>query len=263
MLPKLKWIITIVVLLVSVIVFAHSVTPQRAMAPPATMTTQVLQLGVEPDPISSPDQLPPDPEFTPADPYEIPRIKQLALAFMQAHADEGGWYVCGERMSPNTWADMSLNLAQKLYAEELIYGVNASKAMATIWHESRGDPCAIGVYARRFAQKKGWIKKQKRISYSYLESLSMAEHWIQHAGKVDLGLCQVLFPLYKRADEHLEDLLTFDGGLRYCLSHAKWLSDHSHESPWNLWRGLTPQFIMQRTEILGRWTRKYIDSQVD
>lgn len=170
----------------------------------------------------------------------IGRIVDGVTAF-KAHRDDGGWWHCGELIREKERIDdhavlIAFHAVHVSYSRE----INPWGLLGTIANESAFDPCALGLYPRKWAYSQGLIKRYNRgISHTKEEVLAVieseeAKREFRKTG-FDLGLCQILTKFYSGPPE---DLLTVKKGLEICADEMKSRSlSRRTEKPWEFWHG--------------------------
>jgi hypothetical protein len=127
---------------------------------------------------------------------------------------------------------------------------------ATIWLESKYDPCAVGRGARLEAVRAKIIPAQRWASITAKQAVAVAEFW----PGADVGLCQVLLGRYTPPRVPTASLFTLPGGIGACVYH--WQRMHATEpEPFEIWRGMGQKTRARRMELLRWWKARYLNEE--
>lgn len=152
---------------------------------------------------------------------------------------EGVWYQCGVRLPETIWYDKAVEIAEACVYSARPLGVDPMGQLATWQHESRLDPCAIGPYPRKWAIKRKLLRaKRGSLSYTKAEVKAvLADPRFKASFPVmDLGLAQLLYPLYTR-DATVDEILSVDGAIYSAKELAYRGKMWKTDEPWIYWPG--------------------------
>jgi hypothetical protein len=156
--------------------------------------------------------------------------------------DHGNWYYCGEKLGEYEQIEISTAIAYRTVVSQYELGLDVSPwgIIATAYNESGLDPCALGIYPRKWAYKKGMLRKRKKTcSHTRNEVLSfinnpVAKKRYSKSG-FDLGICQVLSRFYRGQEP---DMLSMTDGIRMCIVEMQHRSRRNKTNkPWLYWKG--------------------------
>lgn len=189
-------------------------------------------------------------------------IGQLAAGMRRivTKRDRGHWYRCGELLTAEEQIEESTSIAWRVVQEMAATGLDDTVSpwgvLGTIYNESGFDPCALGLYPRKWAYEEGLLERRRKTrSHSRAEVLDVvhdpsATKQFKSSG-FDLGLCQVLSRFYRETD--LEEMLTVKGGLRICILEMQARARrHKTETPWTFWKGTETGWYEAK---INRWVR--------
>jgi hypothetical protein len=156
--------------------------------------------------------------------------------------DHGNWYYCGEKLGEYEQIEVSTAIAYRTVVSQYELGLDVSPwgIIATAYNESGLDPCALGIYPRKWAYKKGMLRKRKKTcSHTRNEVLSfinnpVAKRRYSRSG-FDLGICQVLSRFYRGQEP---DMLSMTDGIRMCIVEMQHRARRNKTNkPWLYWKG--------------------------
>ena len=126
----------------------------------------------------------------------------------------------------------------------------------TIYNESRFDQCAIGTWARKVGERRGYIKKNKLTKSRKKEEIlaflnsDFAKKNYKNTG-IDLGAAQVL-SIYK-PNRSYQEMLSITPGIYDDALEMKRRGDMYHtKRPWLYWRGRKTKWYDAK---ITRWAR--------
>ncbi len=173
--------------------------------------------------------------------------------------DHGKWYWCGELLDAHRQEEISIAIAYRtIVFQQIMNAENISSwgIIATAYNESGLDACAIGYHPRKWAYKKGFLKKRKnRISHNKQEVLDFINNPIAkkkyRKSGFDLGYCQVLSRFY-RGKEY--EALSHEGGIKMCVEEMQRRSNiNKTNQPWKYWKGTNKAGWYQKR--IKRWVQ--------
>jgi len=156
--------------------------------------------------------------------------------------DHGNWYYCGEKLGEYEQIEISTAIAYRTVVSQYELGLDVSPwgIIATAYNESGLDSCALGIYPRKWAYKKGMLRKRKKTcSHTRNEVLSFinnpaAKRRYSRSG-FDLGICQVLSRFYRGQEL---DMLNMTDGIRMCIVEMQHRANRNKTNkPWLYWKG--------------------------
>jgi hypothetical protein len=156
--------------------------------------------------------------------------------------DHGNWYYCGEKLGEYKQIEVSTAIAYRTVVSQYELGLDVSPwgIIATAYNESGLDPCALGIYPRKWAYKKGMLRRKKfTCSHTRNEVLSfinnpVAKKRYSRSG-FDLGICQVLSRFYRGQES---DMLSITDGIRMCIIEMQRRGRRNKTNkPWLYWKG--------------------------
>lgn len=157
--------------------------------------------------------------------------------------DHGTWYYCGELLNARRQEEMSVAIAYNVVITQSDVGLDKVSPwgiVATAYNESGLDSCALGLYPRKWAYKRGMLKRRKNTcSHTKNEVLSFindakAKRRYSKSG-FDLGMCQVLSRFYRGQEDNM---LTMDEGIKMCIIEMQHRANRNKTNkPWLYWKG--------------------------
>lgn len=177
------------------------------------------------------------------DPYALGRLSSGIISLKDTR-DNGVWYYCGKRLSVKEIEDTAVRIAYHVLVNMDSYGLSGDVSpygiAATAYNESGLDPCALGLYPRKWAYNEGLLTPSRMtVSHSRDEISEFKDNRIvkdkyRRTG-IDLGICQILSRFYRgRTDE----MLTLGDGIKICISEMRDRAVHNKtDMPWLYWPG--------------------------
>lgn len=229
---------------------------------PECTTEYVEPLDIDPLPMSQ--------EFSfPSDDH-LRLIGRLYKGILNSKDNKGSffWYECGKPYTREEGDEIALFWAYNIVKaswEAFDEPFNITKEFTlfvwgfsgTIYNESRFDRCAIGEWARKVGEKKGYIKRNRMTKsrkkseiLSFLNS-DLSQRNYKNTG-IDLGAAQVL-SIYK-ANRSYQEMLSITPGVYDDAVEMKRRGEmYRTDRPWLYWRGKkTPWYDTKVT----RWAKK-------
>lgn len=173
--------------------------------------------------------------------------------------DHGTWYYCGELLDAYRQEEISVSIAYNVVIAQSSVGLDKVSPwgiIATAYNESGLDSCALGLYPRKWAYKRGMLKRRKNTcSHPKSEVLtfinsSIAKKRYSKSG-FDLGMCQVLSRFYRGQEDNM---LTMDEGIKMCIIEMQHRANRNKTNkPWLYWKG-TSKTGWYRARI-RKWVR--------
>lgn len=197
-------------------------------------------------------------------PLDESEVNYLTRALLRAKAYWGAWNQCGVEVPKDKWEETAefyvrLNL---YYAKK--HGVNPVGQMATWEHESLTDPCGLGIGPRKWAYKRGLLKRKRR-SCSHtpkeLRKLFKNEWFRTRWPQIDIGLAQLLYPTYTHG-KSFEEVITPHGGAEASSMEMELRAKQFRlKKPWITWQGLN--YLLDRDRRINWWVRNVMKIQYD
>jgi hypothetical protein len=180
--------------------------------------------------------------------------------------DRGDWYYCGEKLEEYRQIEISTAIAYHAVVAQYELGLDVSVwgIIATAYNESGLDPCALGLYPRKWAYTKKLLRSRKETcSHTKSEVLSfinnpVAKRKYRKSG-FDLGICQVLSRFYRGRES---EMLDATDGIRMCIIEMQHRARRNKTNkPWLYWKG-TNRKNWYRNKI-RRWAKMMGASKKD
>jgi hypothetical protein len=196
---------------------------------------------------------------TQLDEDQIKLIGKLSLGMRKlVRKDRGDWYYCGEKLIEHRQIEVSTAIAYRAVVTQYELGLDVSVwgIIATAYNESGLDPCALGLYPRKWAYAKKLLRSRKETcSHTKSEVLSfinnpVAKRKYRKSG-FDLGICQVLSRFYRGRES---EMLDATDGIRMCIIEMQHRARRNKTNkPWLYWKG-TNRKNWYRNKI-RRWAK--------
>ena len=194
--------------------------------------------------------------FSYVNPYEWDELSRYILRYKMKY-DGGIWNVCGKTLNNEEMKKASIEWAYEvLHAHEstpypLRYGrrhltvkVPYKGALGVMMAESRLDHCAMGPHPRKWAYKKGLLKRNPgnpgTPSYTTEEILSVLNHPAWRKRLADLGPGQIVWGRSKRAifKGDPEELISLKPGIKRVFEEMADRGKRKNSKyPWEYWPG--------------------------
>jgi hypothetical protein len=177
----------------------------------------------------------------------------LTMGILRAKKLDNSWYQCGKLLNKSQWYDKASEMADAVIVSSHFWNEAPVAQLATWQHESRLDPCAIGLYPRKFAIKMGWLRDKPSYTKEEVKYVLKQTRLRSTYEYVDLGLSQLLYPLFTD-DADLDMVLSVEGG-SYLSSRemARRRIMFRTREPWATWPG---RFSEGRKRVINEWVRK-------
>ena len=185
-------------------------------------------------------------------------IDRVGAGFYQAiHRRDGSvWRECGERTPPEEQPARARDLVKSVYTALRDNGLTSEiylwATSATIWQESRGDPCAVGPLTRRWAVEQRLIGEGvhfTRYNRDDVRRMVNSRAWKSRRRRVgaDLGIGQNVWKKWAKMRDPItheeryatiDEILSVDGGAQVVAyqmrGRMKW---YNTPQPWRFWPG--------------------------
>jgi len=182
---------------------------------------------------------------------------KMAAGFVTAIRKESKyWWECGVPTPREQWLPRAKTMANALLdaLDEFNVKVNPWGPWGVIYHESRGNRCAVGPNPRKVAYRKGLIEQKQYYMWTEEEVLSVVNHRQWGKRVADLGLGQVVWRRYARIKENgrvriptAQEMLSVENGARV-LAYGMLQRQHYKNArewkpmPWLFWPGSAPDW---------------------
>lgn len=197
-------------------------------------------------------------------------IKVVSTGFVRAIQKESYvWRECGKRTKVDDQYDRAHEIVENLYEalrfNEMAHPYYLWGTAATVWHESRGDPCAVGPLTRRWAVDKGLMPEDVHFTeYTRrdVKRIVNSRQWKSRRRRIggDFGIGQNIWKKYaKMLDPEteeiryatLDEILSVEGGA-YVVGYNMKLRATTYKTnkPWAFWPGKHSRAIYPR--MIGR-----------
>jgi hypothetical protein len=206
-------------------------------------------------------------------------VKQMVQGFVKRINREGGnWYECGQLTSEENKVFRTEKIVRYTLAAIRQYDMswlNPWAILAIIYHESRGDQCAIGPFSRQAAKQLRLISQNKPANqWSKEDIITVIDkpRWKRSRGRIgaDLGLGQQVWSAYARILDPqgdlvcggkdlrcrvptIDEMLSVEDGPRILvtgmLTRRIW---HRTNQPWLFWKGTArdPRYDMRISRLI-------------
>ena len=174
-------------------------------------------------------------------------------------AERWSWYSCGGIVPIEQYPVRSAQLVRALRTALREVGLEHPNylwgALGIMWQESRGNPCPLGPYSRRWAVAKK-VVKQKHLSH-WTEADALAA--LHAAGKahrgVDAGLGQNIWPVNAMVLDGgvarpatAEEMVSVEGSARALAFHLAEQAKVDPRRPWAYWPGMPSADYAKKVE---------------
>lgn len=180
---------------------------------------------------------------------DLEKIESLKNGILKIKSGKP-WHSCGILLEEEAREAQAKMMATELvqYTKEVGLKTDLWPVLAVMYHESRFDFCALGLYPRKWAYKHKMLKRPKtHISHTRDDVLRVVNN--KWANKVfrrtafDLGLCQILSKYYT-------PIGLIDDGIHLCVVEMN-RRYKKNKRPWRTWNPKAGY-----TQKLRRWVKK-------
>jgi hypothetical protein len=205
----------------------------------------------------------PEPPTAPA-PVDMEQEQELvdvatAGLVRAVEAEHWAWYACGAVIPKEEYPARAEQIVRALRTALREVGLSHPNylwgAMGIMWQESRGNPCPLGPYSRRWAVAKKVVKEKRLERWTVEDSLAA----LRAAGKakrgVDAGLGQNIWPVNAQVLEDgvvrpatAEEMVSVEGSARALAWHLAEQAKVDARRPWAYWPGLPSAAYAARVE---------------
>lgn len=195
-------------------------------------------------------------------------IGRLAEGIAKHKIEKGGWWECGKLIEE----EEKIKEKALIYAYTIIHSayevsdhdedpefiLNPWGLAGTIGNESQFDRCALGLFPRKVAYKKGLLKPRKlTVSHTEEEVLAVVksksmQEYFKKSG-FDLGTAQLLSRFYPDPND-FEKMLSVNGGTLEAAYQMRYRARYNNtDRPWLYWRGGRVKWY---DEKVTRWAKR-------